>query len=347
MKRSHLTGNYTGRRPTRGTGYNGGVLNHFFATPAGIRVRSTQIKIPPHLKNDLCENACDYFHYLGTHEVGHTVGLKNCDGCPAMSSIMGGHGTGAFNRGGPKSCDVSAVMKIYCPDATPTPTPEPVFTPVPPCHFAPESTMCPNLEEWCACMDVAGTWLEESCSCRTYSPVLVDVAGDGSSLTDAQGGVEFDMDSDGARERLSWTAPGSDDAWLVLDRDGNGAIDSGQELFGNFTPQPPGAARNGFLALAEFDKPGVGGNSDGVIDGRDSIFASLRLWRDANHDGVSQPAELHPPTALDVARLHLDYKESKKSDTFGNLFRYRAKVDDAKGAKVNRWAWDVFLVPSQ
>ncbi|HZJ46792.1 MAG TPA: hypothetical protein VFD63_23650 [Pyrinomonadaceae bacterium] len=192
---------------------------------------------------------------------------------------------------------------------------------------------------------------DDECNCTVYtgdgSPIVVDPVGNGIKLTNAVNGVSFDLNSDGKPERLSWIATGSDDGWLVLDRNGNGTVDNGKELFGNFTPQPdppPGEERNGFLALAEYDKLANGGNADGFITAADTVFSTLRLWQDTNHNGISEASELKSLLALKLSKIECQYKESERTDGFGNRFRYRAKVEDSQGSNLGRWAWDVFLV---
>jgi hypothetical protein len=82
-----------------------------------------------------------------------------------------------------------------------------------------------------------------------------------------------------------------------------------------------------------------------VISRRDAVFASLRLWRDANHNGFSEAGELRTLGESGLKSVDLDYKVSKRKDRHGNVFRYRAKVRGARDAQLGRWAWDVFLVP--
>lgn len=182
--------------------------------------------------------------------------------------------------------------------------------------------------------------------CWMASPIIVDVSGEGITLTDAAHGVPFRTGSTAPPFLFAWTVPDADEAWLVLDRNGNGRIDDMTELFGTLTPQPaplPGQQRNGFLALAVYDKLDKGGNEDGRVDDRDQIYSSLRLWRDRNHNGKSEPDELLRLDAAGVGGIDLHYQESKKVDQYGNVFRYRAKVYDYHGSHVGKWSWDVFL----
>lgn len=193
-----------------------------------------------------------------------------------------------------------------------------------------------------------GNYDWSACFCDLdVSPILVDVLGNGFDLTGASMGVSFDIDGDGDTGGLSWTASNSDDSWLALDRNGSGIIENGTELFGNFTNQPippPGENRNGFLALGVFDQPANGGNGNGVIDSLDSVFNDLRLWRDSSHNGISEPNELKTLTESGLSRIDLDHKESKRTDHYGNRFKYRSKVWDIHEAQFGRWAWDVYLV---
>jgi hypothetical protein len=174
----------------------------------------------------------------------------------------------------------------------------------------------------------------------------VDTDGHGFHLTSAADGIWFDIAGNGHPVKFAWTAANSRNAFLALDRNHNGRIDSGKELFGNFTEQPPSDDPNGYLALAEFDKPENGGNGDGIIDWHDAVYSKLLLWIDENHDGISQPNELHSLPELGVFSIALTYNREPFIDQFGNSFRYRGVLnpDPLDGeSRDGRYTYDVFF----
>jgi hypothetical protein len=190
--------------------------------------------------------------------------------------------------------------------------------------------------------DVGYVWSFIECACVSTSPIIIDTAGDGYNLTNPANGVRFDLNGNGVKEQTSWTVENSDDAFLFLDRNGNGVADNGLELFGNFTNQLPSPHANGFLALAEYDKQFYGGNGDRVITNKDTAHSSLRLWRDLNHNGISEPEEIFSLGDVGIKSIDTRYRQSKRRDQHGNEFRYRAKIYDDNNTP-DRWCWDVFL----
>jgi hypothetical protein len=319
---------------------NSGSYAGITANLSSNRVVSAIVKVSPNVAYWTQLTIPYTFNHLGSHEIGHSFNLKHCTGVCTPYSIMGGATFGPDDAIGPGICDIQKVRDLYCPS---------------PCEEWCDFTECWNCipPDPCTypnnggCPDGYSRLIGRQSCCSPQSPIVVDVSGNGINLTDTEHGVVFDISGNGTAKHFAWTSPGSDDAWLVLDRNHNGTIDNGTELFGNFSPQPippVGSEKNGFLALAEYDKIADGGNNDGRITSVDSIFPSLRLWQDINHNGISESSELKPLNVTGLSSIELDYNTFKKTDEFGNVFRYRAKVTDLHGTQMGRWAWDVFLV---
>jgi hypothetical protein len=146
-----------------------------------------------------------------------------------------------------------------------------------------------------------------------------------------ENGVQFDLNADGVMEQVAWTRPDSDDAFLAMDRNGNGRIDSGAELFGNYTPviptDPTATTANGFEALKFLETAPFGlSERNEIIDANDTAYERLVLWRDINHNGLSEPDELQAVSESGLAAIYTEYKNSKRMDRHGNEFRQRSKV---------------------
>ncbi|HVG24690.1 MAG TPA: hypothetical protein VND45_11090 [Thermoanaerobaculia bacterium] len=246
----------------------------------------------------------DFLAHLMAHELGHSRGFENVSGggCDVRSIMYFSIDPYGYHFSSIPPCEQIAVSNSY-----------PTYTPPPP----PADELQHN-----------------------GSPIVLDLSGDGYRMTSVADGVTFDLRNDGQARLVAWTRHDTQQAFLGLDRDGNGMIDNGGELFGNYTPLQSGAlAQNGFEALRELDE-----NGDRKVDELDPAWQSLVLWTDENHDGVSSPGECQPIAASVVVALETDYRHIGRSDRWNNYYSYMAHFWIRRGASTARRIYfDVFL----
>ena len=176
-------------------------------------------------------------------------------------------------------------------------------------------------------------------NCSRLSPLILDLDGDG---VEADALTHFDHAGDGWAELSRWAS--ADDGVLVWDRNSDGVINDGGELFGNNTALKSGnKAANGFAALADLDS-----NSDGKVDSSDAEWSNLRVmrWTDANNDGVMQESESRLVTldSLGVKSLGTGYTNSDHVDKSGNEHRQVGSYTKTDGTTAKMT--DVWFVTS-
>ena len=140
-------------------------------------------------------------------------------------------------------------------------------------------------------------------------PLIIDLGEEGIVLTSLEDGVNFDLDNNSFEEKTAWI--GTEDGFLALDKNNNGQIDNGGELFGDKFVMPDGTiSSTGFEALSSLDD-----NADSAITEEDNEFVNLRVWIDANHDGKADESELKTLEELNISKISLIYTVENNVDT--------------------------------
>lgn len=145
-----------------------------------------------------------------------------------------------------------------------------------------------------------------------YDPIIIDLNGDGVKTISKSAGLVFDHDGNLFAENTGWVSP--EDGLLVLDKNHDGKIGSGNELFGSNTILNNGQkAQNGYEALREYDE-----NHDGMIDKNDSIWSQLKVWQDKNSNASVDDGELLSMEQLKITGVKLNYQNINNTDSEGN-----------------------------
>lgn len=194
---------------------------------------------------------------------------------------------------------------------------------------------------WDCCQDHC-SFVEGVCN-DDSTPILISLDNNGDlALTGYEDGVWFDIFAEQDPVKLAWTSSSSRVGFLALDRNGNGLVDDGSELFGNYTKLTSGLrAPNGFAALGELDNGAV---PDGVLTNEDPAFADLRLWIDSNHDGASQAHELLSMSDAGITAIFTESRSRRRVDAHGNRYILEGDAIVVKNGKAhNRRIFDVVL----
>ena len=238
------------------------------------------------------------------HEIGHFLGLADTNGLCMGDQMMSPFKPGVERQPSPAECSLASCFNETGTEAQ---IDDPCMSQNPPSH-------CDH--------GPPGSDDDYPCGC---SPILLDLDGDAFTLEGLDNPVYFDIDDVGEKSKITWTKGDSLDAFLFFDRNRNGRVDHGGELFGTATPlQEGGRAGNGYKALAEFDQVKWGGNANRIIDSMDAIFNHLGLWVDSNHDGISQSQEMVTLHEAQVQAISLGYRVRDERDEHGNWFRFHS-----------------------
>ena len=150
---------------------------------------------------------------------------------------------------------------------------------------------------------------------RRIDPLVFDLGGDGiTTVSLEESNAFFDLDNNGFAEKTSWV--GAKEGLLAYDKNGDGIINGGNELFGDRTLMKDGKtlASSGFTALAEYDD-----NKDGKIDSTDAIYTLLRIWQDSDGDGIASAGELKQLVDLGIVSIGLSYSNNGVTDGANNI----------------------------
>jgi hypothetical protein len=236
----------------------------------------------------------DFFAQIMIHEMGHAVGFADVGGNCQGKTVM----YGSINPGqGPyvtSLTDTDKCAMTYNRQGDPDP------------NYGTDPGWQPADGWWCP-----------TCS----DPLVLDLNGDGVNTTGSDDPVWFDLAGIGKRIHTTWTNARTEEAFLWVNLTGkHNRVEDGTELFGIGTTLPDGSkAKDGFEALAMYDRPDMGGNGDGVIDAQDWVFTRLRLWIDRNHDGVCDPTEVETLAQNGVEAILLTSIRSNVADAQGNV----------------------------